>query len=153
VSYEFLSQLVAEYLLLNCPDVDISAALSIMPQTQTGMDLNPQFTGPKSFRPAAEGGELQLFEQVGIDLYHGWLVDPDSPEARVVQRWSDYDSAVTLIADADHTAKGQLVIDDSEIPQASGSGSSSAASPFTENERQKIEDGKQVSYHFILTSC
>ena len=33
VSYEFLSQLVAEYLLTTCPDVDISAALSIMPYT------------------------------------------------------------------------------------------------------------------------
>jgi len=33
VSYEFLSQLVAEYLLRTSPDVDISAALSIMPYT------------------------------------------------------------------------------------------------------------------------
>lgn len=33
VSYEFLSQLVAEYLLTASPDVDISAALSIMPYT------------------------------------------------------------------------------------------------------------------------
>jgi ubiquitin carboxyl-terminal hydrolase MINDY-1/2 len=35
VSYEFLSQLVAEYLLTTSSDVDISAALSIMPQTQS----------------------------------------------------------------------------------------------------------------------
>jgi len=34
VSYEFLSQLVAEYLLTTSSDVDISAALSIMPHTQ-----------------------------------------------------------------------------------------------------------------------
>lgn len=33
VSYEFLSQLVAEYLLLNSPDVDISMALTMMPLT------------------------------------------------------------------------------------------------------------------------
>lgn len=33
VSYELLSQLVGEYLLTNCPDIDISAALSIMPST------------------------------------------------------------------------------------------------------------------------
>lgn len=33
VSYEFLSQLVAEYLLLNAPDVDISMALTMMPLT------------------------------------------------------------------------------------------------------------------------
>lgn len=35
VSYEFLSQLVAEYLLTTSPDVDVSAALSIMPTTQS----------------------------------------------------------------------------------------------------------------------
>jgi hypothetical protein len=35
VSYEFLSQLVGEYLLSSRPDVDISAALSIMPLTQS----------------------------------------------------------------------------------------------------------------------
>lgn len=33
VSYEYLSRLVAEYLLGTSPDVDISAALSIMPYT------------------------------------------------------------------------------------------------------------------------
>ena len=35
VSYEFLSQLVADYLLHASPDVDISAALSMMPLTQS----------------------------------------------------------------------------------------------------------------------
>lgn len=35
VSYEFLSQLVADYLLKTCPDVDVSAALSVMPLTQS----------------------------------------------------------------------------------------------------------------------
>lgn len=35
VSYEFLSQLVADYLLKTSPDVDMSAALSVMPMTQS----------------------------------------------------------------------------------------------------------------------
>jgi MINDY deubiquitinase len=33
VSYEFLSQLVGEYILVNCHDIDIAAALSMMPST------------------------------------------------------------------------------------------------------------------------
>ncbi len=42
VSYEFLSQLVGEYLLTACPDVDISAALSIMPYTRsTFLEASP----------------------------------------------------------------------------------------------------------------
>lgn len=35
VSYEFLSQLVGEYLLTSRPDIDVSAAFSIMPHTQS----------------------------------------------------------------------------------------------------------------------
>ena len=34
VSYDYLSQLLADYLLTALPDVDISAALSIMPATR-----------------------------------------------------------------------------------------------------------------------
>ncbi|KAK0473431.1 hypothetical protein IW261DRAFT_1504322 [Armillaria novae-zelandiae] len=157
VSYEHLCQLVAEYLLLNCPDVDISAALSIMPYTQKGMDLNPLFTAATSFRTGA--GELKLFEQVGIDLVHGWLVDPESPEAEVLVRTGgDYDSAVMLIAGADHTAKGQLVVGDNNDPQAE----SSRSATLSEEDRQKIEDAivvrrfldntrSQLTYHGLFT--
>ncbi|KAJ7589815.1 hypothetical protein C8J56DRAFT_936270 [Mycena floridula] len=159
VSYEFLCQLVGEYLLLSHPDVDTSAALSIMPHTQKGMDLNPLFTNAKSFRPAGDGGELKLFQQVGIELVHGWLVDPESQEAAVMAKTEDYDNAVNLIVSADHTAKGQLVIDEDAEPQA---GSSSGPSHFSEEERTDIEDAilvrrfldntkSQLTYHGLFT--
>ncbi|KAG6896958.1 hypothetical protein C0993_007881, partial [Termitomyces sp. T159_Od127] len=138
VSYEFLSQLVAEYLLRHSPNVDISDALSIMPHTQSkhlrclvspysfvaaeGLDLNPVFTSSTSFQPANEtaGGELLLFSQVGIDLVHGWLVDPDSPEARAMREENaeDYDSAVALIAEVDHITGGLLVPIEGDIVSA-----------------------------------
>ncbi|KAJ3901854.1 hypothetical protein F5879DRAFT_291477 [Lentinula edodes] len=140
VSYEFLSQLIAEHLLITCPDVDISAALEIMPCTQKGMDLNPLFTGAKSFRPNGTGGELKLFEQVGIDLIHGWLVDPESPEAEAISHTEDYDSAVMLIAEADHVTKGRFVVDDSDIPQAE----SSKSPVYSDEERAKIENATSI---------
>ncbi|KAJ3821701.1 hypothetical protein EV361DRAFT_379281 [Lentinula raphanica] len=140
VSYEFLSQLLAEHLLMTCPDVDISAALEIMPCTQKGMDLNPVFTGAKSFRPNGTGGELKLFEQVGIDLVHGWLVDPESPEAEAISQTEDYDSAVMLIAEADHITKGRFVVDDSDIPQAG----SSKSPVYPDEERSKIENATSI---------
>ncbi|KAG6895110.1 hypothetical protein C0992_003121 [Termitomyces sp. T32_za158] len=122
VSYEFLSQLVAEYLLRHSPNVDISDALSIMPHTQKGLDLNPLFTSSTSFQPANEtaGGELLLFSQVGIDLVHGWLVDPDSPEARAMreENTEDYDSAVALIAEVDHITGGLLVPIEGDVVSA-----------------------------------
>ncbi|KAJ3782689.1 hypothetical protein GGU10DRAFT_275013 [Lentinula aff. detonsa] len=142
VSYEFLSQLLAEHLLMTCPDVDISAALEIMPCTQKGMDLNPLFTGAKSFRPNGIGGELKLFEQVGIDLVHGWLVDPESPEAEAISQTEDYDSAVMLIAEADHITKGRFVVDDSDIdiPLAG----SSRSPVYSDEERAKIENATSI---------
>lgn len=50
VSYEFLSQILAEYLLTHCPDVDISAALSIMPYTCSEPCHCTAFTGILTFR-------------------------------------------------------------------------------------------------------
>ena len=158
-SYEFLSQLVAEYLLKNSPDVDVSAALSIMPHTQSklrrlsversltshfaeGMDLNPLFTSSTSFRPstALNGGELKLFEQVGIPLIHGWLVDPEGIEALTIQRVKDYDSAVQLIAEVDHLTNGKFVVDES-APNSSADGAASPTREWTQKEKQKVEDG------------
>lgn len=106
------------------------------------MDLNPLFTAATSFRPAGAGGELKLFEQVGIKLVHGWLVDPDSPEAQALAKTQDYDSAVTLIADADHIAKGRLVVDDSvAVPEEP-----SSPTNWTDEERVKIERGRNMSF-------
>lgn len=127
------------------------------------MDLNPLFTGAKSFRPGGPsggGGELKLFEQVGIELVHGWLVDPESPEAAVLAKTEDYDSAVNLIVDADHITNGQLVVNEDDYadatPQAgssshgaSGSGSASRKGNWTEEERSKVEDGKSE----MLSCC
>ena len=85
-----------------------------------GMDLNPLFTGCTSFRPAATGGELKLFEQAGVKLVHGWLVDPSSPEYRVLSRTEDYDSSVNLLVEADHLTKGQFMVAE-DAPTASSS--------------------------------
>jgi hypothetical protein len=120
-----------------------------------GLDLNPLFTGPTSFRPAGDGGELMLFEQAGIELVHGWLVDPEGDEYRVIQHVRDYDTAVTLIADADHITSGRLLTADvwggaepeagsSSQGPSSQSGYASPTSPsdsYSEKDREKIEHG------------
>ncbi|KIM36382.1 hypothetical protein M413DRAFT_449253 [Hebeloma cylindrosporum] len=146
VSYEFLSQLVAEYLLTSSPDVDVSAALSIMPYTQKGMDLNPVFTDATAFHPSTTltgaGGELKLFEQVGISLLHGWLVDPDSPEAPVLRRVQDYDTAVGLIAEVDHLTNGKFVVDD-QAPHVQPD-PTSPVREWTDEELQKVKDATVV---------
>ncbi|KAI0956425.1 hypothetical protein AcV7_006835 [Taiwanofungus camphoratus] len=161
VTYDLLARLVSEYLLAACPGVDTSAALSIMPVTRKGMDLNPLFTGATSFRPAGTGGELKLFEQAGVQLVHGWLADPDSPEYEVLARTEDYDTSVNLLVEADHLTKGQLVSSSGAAApprDAAGSG----ADALTSEERQKVEDAivirnfiartqSQLTYHGLFT--
>ncbi|KAA1467224.1 DUF544-domain-containing protein [Dentipellis sp. KUC8613] len=154
VSYEFLSQLLANHLLKNSPNVDISAALSKMPLTTKGMDLNPLFTGATRFRPAVDGGELELFDQAGIKLVHGWLIDPESPERAAVAHVEDYDTAVNLIVEADHLSNGQLVGD--------GAGPSQHSMELKDEDKQKIahayavrsfleQTQSQLTYHGLFT--
>jgi hypothetical protein len=170
VSYEFLSQLVGEYLLNNCPDIDISATLSIMPSTTKGLDLNPQFTSVTAFSPASDAGELALFAQAGIQLVHGWVVHPESPEAEVMVQIRDYDTAVTLIADADYITKGRLLgggvdgdgqqryTEEPEAGPSSGAVSSGTGagtflahqntSQYSDDDRRKVEQAI-VAQHFL----
>lgn len=139
VSYDFLSRLVGEYLLTSSPHVDTSAALSIMPVTRKGMDLNPLFTGVSSFRPAGEGGELKLFEQAGIRLVHGWLADPDSQEYQVLAKTEDYDTSVNLLVEADYLTKGQLVAEE-ELAASPEAGVASVYENLSPEEREKVQD-------------
>ncbi|KAM6503940.1 Protein of unknown function (DUF544) domain containing protein [Amanita muscaria] len=169
VSYEFLSQLVAEYLLTSGPDVDVSAALSVLPYTQKGMDLNPVFTSPFRFNPSGEGKDLELFEHAHMKLVHGWLVDPNSPEAHALTEVQDYDSATILIAEADHLANGQLVVsEDPGMPQAGSSSAGPSGSSangdakWTNEQRNKVVNAiairqflettwSQLTYHGLFT--
>ena len=135
------------------------------------MDLNPVFTSPTAFRPAgAGGGELKLFQQVGIKLVHGWLVDPDSQESKALERAPDYDTAASLIAEVDHLTNGRFVlsasVDDPFLTAAEAAGSSSrsaepiqpvasssssnppGSSSLSQEQQDKIADGTSL----ILTS-
>jgi hypothetical protein len=111
------------------------------------MDLNPVFTDATSFHPSTTltgaGGELKLFQQVGISLLHGWLVDPDSPEAPVLRRVQDYDSAVGLIAEVDHLTNGKFVVDD-QAPHDVQPDPTSPTREWTDEELQKVKDGQLV---------
>ena len=116
------------------------------------MDLNPLFTSPTAFRPAGDTGALDLFARTGIALVHGWLVDPATPEHAAMTRLEDYDNAVTLIAEADHLMRGQLVRNEDADLGAHGEAGPSAAGPsaagpssqgfnLNDVDRRKVEDG------------
>ncbi|PWN89886.1 hypothetical protein FA10DRAFT_301187 [Acaromyces ingoldii] len=141
VSYSYLSSLLAEHLLDVIRDdsaLDLEAALSILPQTQTGLDVNVRFDAIDGFaveektQPSSEPsgssssaaaalpaktdadkqrGELALFKLCNVPLVHGWLADKDDKEtyAAVVERAGDYDRALDRVVAGDELAKGTIV--------------------------------------------
>lgn len=165
VSYEQLAQLVVDYLLAVSPGVDLSVALSAMPVTRKGMDLNPVFTDITAFHPAGLDGGLKLFHHAGIQLVHGWLADPSTREYEVLKRIQDYDSCVNLIAEADHISRGQLLQNEQEASAPGAAPTHQRSSSLTPDEQQKLEDAliirsflentsSQLTYHglFALAS-
>lgn len=154
-----------------CPSLIPSA---VSPRRPEGLDLNPQFTSVTAFSPTSDTGELALFAQAGIQLVHGWVVDPESPEAEVMAHIRDYDSAVTLIADADYVTRGRLLsgngggreaeaeVGPSQVAGSSGSanaGSSSGGNAslarhstahYSDEDRHKIERGQSCSFDCLF---
>ena len=120
-----------------------------------GMDLNPSFMGHNLFRPAGTGGELKLFEQVGIDLVHGWLVDPDSAEYSILQETQDYDTSVNLLVEADHITHGQLVRSNVD-PAAEGSSGNDRAQTtdaLSSDDQKKVRDGQSPTLSRMLLAA
>jgi hypothetical protein len=128
------------------------------------MDLNPDFTSTTAFRPAGNEGALALFAAAGIPLVHGWLSDPHAPEHAAVARARDYDTAVALVARADHLTRGALVVDaaaqDQDRPEdsgASGNGNGKAAAAgsvfLSPEERASVEDGAYCASSALQHEC
>ncbi|SPO40552.1 uncharacterized protein PSFLO_06034 [Pseudozyma flocculosa] len=131
VSYSYLSQLLADHLLARSasdPSLDLGAALSILPRTQRGLDVDVCFASHDAFsttRPAADAdapspsdqsdsgaGELALFKLCGVPLVHGWLADPaDSQAYQAVLQAGSYNRAVDVVVQGDEIAKGAVVQD------------------------------------------
>ncbi|MCI4391730.1 hypothetical protein PGIGA_G00137900 [Pangasianodon gigas] len=56
---------------------NMSDAMAVLPKLSTGLDVNVRFTGVTDFEYTPE---CIVFDLLNIPLYHGWLVDPQSPE-------------------------------------------------------------------------
>lgn len=52
--------------------------MAVLPKLSTGLDVNVRFTGVTDFEYTPE---CIAFDLLDIPLYHGWLVDPQVPEA------------------------------------------------------------------------
>ena len=57
------------------PNVErnLNDSIAVLPRLATGLDVNVRFTGISDFEFTPE---LLIFDVLNINLYHGWLVDP-----------------------------------------------------------------------------
>ncbi|GAC95137.1 hypothetical protein PHSY_002712 [Pseudozyma hubeiensis SY62] len=121
VSYSYLSQLLAEHLLTKVTNQGhggegLEAALSTLPRTQLGLDVDVGFDSITSFAATAGNdggaGELALFQLCGVQLVHGWLPDPaDANTYEAVQAAGSYNRATDIVVKGDEVADGAVVRD------------------------------------------
>jgi hypothetical protein len=80
VTIDQLVNVLAEKILTNqsASDHHIQEAMQIFPSLQFGMDVNPKFTAGPTGVEYTVG--LNAFDLLHIELVHGWLIQPESPE-------------------------------------------------------------------------
>ncbi|KAJ2451352.1 hypothetical protein GGF42_004278 [Coemansia sp. RSA 2424] len=89
---------------------DINAVLSLLPTLSKGLDVDLQFSHIYDF--ATTPASL-LFRAFGVDLVHGWVVDPEKEQSIAAILLSDcrnsYEGAVEFIFAADELSGGQVL--------------------------------------------
>lgn len=85
---------------------NVDDAMTVLPKLATGLDVNVRFTGVSDFEYTPE---CSIFDLLGIPLYHGWLVDPQSPEAVSAVGKLSYNQLVEKIITCKHSSDPNLV--------------------------------------------
>ncbi|XP_073904270.1 ubiquitin carboxyl-terminal hydrolase MINDY-1 isoform X2 [Castor canadensis] len=85
---------------------NVDDAMTVLPKLATGLDVNVRFTGVSDFEYTPE---CSVFDLLGIPLYHGWLVDPQSPEAASAVGKLSYNQLVEKIITCKHSSDPNLV--------------------------------------------
>ncbi|XP_062342523.1 ubiquitin carboxyl-terminal hydrolase MINDY-1 [Osmerus eperlanus] len=85
---------------------NMSDAMAVLPKLSTGLDVNVRFTGVTDFEYTPE---CIVFDLLNIPLYHGWLVDPQSPEMVSAVGKLSYNQLVEKIIDYKHSTDSSRV--------------------------------------------
>ncbi|XP_068424946.1 ubiquitin carboxyl-terminal hydrolase MINDY-1 isoform X2 [Clinocottus analis] len=85
---------------------NMSDAMAVLPKLSTGLDVNVRFTGVTDFEYTPE---CIVFDLLNIPLFHGWLVDPQSPETEASVGKLSYNQLVEKIIDYKHSADSSRV--------------------------------------------
>ncbi|BGO89920.1 hypothetical protein JCM10020v2_001554 [Rhodotorula toruloides] len=174
VTYSHLSNLLADYFLRvtsspssnpSSPSTELSltAALSILPQTRYGLNLNPRFDRIDGFSTSTSSsasgkGELALFALADIPLLHGWLADPSDPETYDVLVGSegcrDYDTAMEWVVEGSEVAGGaeKLQLREEEMSEEEMVKEVERRSGWSEEQEKKVRRAHLINTFLFATS-
>lgn len=85
---------------------NMNDALAVIHKLQTGLDVNVKFTGVADFEYTIES---IIFDLLNISLYHGWLMDPQSPETEAALGSYSYNQIVERIISNKASPRPELV--------------------------------------------
>ncbi|CAL8293065.1 unnamed protein product [Merluccius merluccius] len=85
---------------------NMSDAMAVLPKLSTGLDVNVGFSSVTHFEYTPE---CIVFDLLDIPLYHGWLVDPQSPEVLAAVGKLSYNQLVEKIIDYKHSENSSRV--------------------------------------------
>lgn len=98
---EYLGDCILESIPKNIPEgaqlnyeQNIHDAMAVLHKLQTGLDVNVKFTGISDFEYTPE---CIVFDLLRIPLYHGWLVDPQTPDVQKAVGTCSYNQLVEKI--------------------------------------------------------
>lgn len=110
---EYLGDCILDNIPKNIPEgaqlnyeQNMHDAMAILPKLQTGLDVNIKFTGVSDFEYTPE---CIIFDLLHIPLYHGWLVDPQSPEIQAAVGSHSYNQLVEKIINNKTCSHPELV--------------------------------------------
>ncbi|GAA5948773.1 hypothetical protein JCM21900_005292 [Sporobolomyces salmonicolor] len=172
VTYSFLSNLLADYFLRvttttpsseappsptspTTTQLSLEAALSILPSTQSGLNLNPQFSRINGFvsTPSSGAGELALFSLAQIPLLHGWLADPADQETyEALREAGDYDRALEMVVEGSEIAGGRLELREDEMSDEELVKEAERRSSWTPLQEQKVRKAHLINTFLNSTS-
>ncbi|BGP30407.1 hypothetical protein JCM10296v2_002161 [Rhodotorula toruloides] len=174
VTYSHLSNLLADYFLriTSSPstnpsspssELSLTAALSTLPQTRYGLNLNPRFDRIDGFSTSSSSsapgkGELALFALAGIPLLHGWLADPSDPETYDVLVGSegcrDYDTAMEWVVEGSEVAGGaeKLQLREEEMTDEEMVREVERRSGWSEEQEKKVRRAHLINTFLSSTS-
>jgi len=106
ITSEHLVSLVANHLMESNPPIENDAAaaanqaqtisdiISILPKLQRGMDVNVKFSGISHFE---FNDYVSIFDMLDVNLFHGWLVDPQAADTAPVVGKLSYNQLVEKV--------------------------------------------------------